>query len=108
MLFRSARYTHLVDADVDEVFLGHHGIKKKNSEPRLPVTCICGCLNSFDGKYCMRCSKPLNLKEAIVHDENYESLIQRAEMLEKQNEKIMQTIEALKSLMSSGLKLKKT
>lgn len=65
-------YVHLVDADVDDALLKHHGLKKEKSqeEKRLPKICaICKNPNAWDDKICDSCGKPLNLESAMELDE---------------------------------------
>ena len=67
-----ARYVHLVDADVDEAVLNHHGIiPKKVQNFDLPKIChICHMANSPESELCNKCGKPLDLKKAIEIEEN--------------------------------------
>lgn len=66
-----ARYTHLVDEDVDEALLGHYGIKKqKPTDLKLPKKCpTCGWPNAHDVDYCEKCTKALSLEKALQQDE---------------------------------------
>lgn len=66
-----ARYTHLVDEDVDDALLGHYGIKKqKQTDLKIPKKCpICDWPNAHDVEYCEKCSKPLDLKIALEAEE---------------------------------------
>jgi integrase len=66
-----ARYVHLVDADVDEAVLNHHGIiPKKVQNFDLPKIChICHMANSPESELCNKCGKPLDLKKAIEIEE---------------------------------------
>jgi len=72
----TARYVHLVNADVDQAYLQHHGIKTGKEEvPQVPKIChICKMPNSTESTICNKCGKPLDLQKAI-------------ELEEKQNEK---------------------
>jgi integrase/recombinase XerD len=69
-----ANYVHLVSADVDEAYLKHLGIVKKDEEkPALPKICpICKTPNSTTDEICNSCGKPLDLKKAIEQEEKAE------------------------------------
>ncbi len=71
-----ANYVHLVNADVDEAYLEHYGIKTEKAEhPDVPKIChICKTPNSIESTICNKCGKPLDLQKAI-------------ELEERQNEK---------------------
>lgn len=65
-------YVHLVNADVDEAYLKHLGIKTdKNTKPQqIPKMCyICKVLNSYEAERCHQCGKPLDLEVATKLDE---------------------------------------
>ena len=67
-----ATYVHLVDADVDDAILKHHGIKKEKikEDKRLPRICsVCQTPNSWDVNICDNCGKPLSLEAAINAEE---------------------------------------
>ncbi len=66
-----ANYVHLVNADVDEAYLKHHGIKTGREETiELPQIChICKMPNSIESAICNKCGKPLDLKTALEMDE---------------------------------------
>lgn len=66
-----ANYVHLVNADVDEAYLKHHGIKTRNDEKiELPKTCyVCKTPNSIDSTICNKCGKPLDIKKALEMEE---------------------------------------
>ena len=65
-----ARYVHLVDADVDEAILNHHGITpRKENNFDLPKIChICHMPNSPESELCNKCGKPLDMKKATELD----------------------------------------
>ena len=67
-----ARYVHLVDADVDEAILKHHGITlPEEKQMDLPKTCqICKTPNSPEAEICNKCGKPLDLKKALEIEEH--------------------------------------
>jgi hypothetical protein len=75
----TARYVHLVNADVDEAILAHHGITKKESiEKNLPRKCnICDMINSPESKLCSKCGKPLDLETAIEIEEKEKMEIEK-------------------------------
>jgi len=62
-----ANYVHLVNADVDEAYLKHLGIKTSEEKPLdLPRKCtICAMINSSESSLCTKCGKPLDLKKAL-------------------------------------------
>ena len=64
-------YVHLVNADVDEAYLNHLGIKPKEDEKaNVPKIChICKMPNSPESEICNKCGKPLDLKKAIYLEE---------------------------------------
>ncbi|CAE6500831.1 MAG: tyrosine-type recombinase/integrase [Candidatus Nitrosotenuis sp.] len=85
-----ARYTHLVDEDVDEALLSHFGItKQKETELKLPRKCpACEWPNAPDVDYCEKCTKPLSLEKALELEqkekEANQSLQQTVTELQKQ------------------------
>ncbi len=65
-------YVHLVNADVDEAYLRHLGVKteKKTESQQIPKTChICKVQNSYECEICRQCGKPLDLETATKIDE---------------------------------------
>jgi len=64
-------YVHLVNADVDEAYLKHLGIKQADEEKEnIPRTChICKTPNSHEAERCNNCGKPLDLQKAIEMEE---------------------------------------
>jgi integrase len=86
-------YVHLVNADVDEAYLKHLGIKtEKNTEDQqVSKMCyICKVLNSYDSDICHQCGKPLDLEVATKLDERNQSelgeMIKQAVAQEMQRE----------------------
>lgn len=61
-----SRYVHLVNADVDEAILQHHGIKKEKKAPgRMPRGChVCRAVNAAESATCLQCGMPLDLEAA--------------------------------------------
>lgn len=82
-----ARYVHLVNADVDEAILAHHGIAKgKQQDPAMPKSCgICGMANSVESNSCAKCGRPLDLSIAIELDEKQK---EKDLKIEEQGQKI--------------------
>ncbi|GFN40081.1 MAG: integrase [Marine Group I thaumarchaeote] len=66
-----ARYTHLINADVENAILSHYGIKKdKEIAASLPRICnVCQMPNSPESKLCTKCGKPLVLTYALELEE---------------------------------------
>ena len=67
-----AKYIHLVDADVDEAYLEHHGVKKNKTDDsaQIPIVCrFCTTPNAFDARTCSSCGKPLDLETAMELEE---------------------------------------
>jgi len=67
----AARYSHINDSDVDEVFLREHGINPDDNYEKstVPVLCpICKTPNSYDSEICEICGKPLTMDKAILLD----------------------------------------
>ena len=85
----TARYSHIINEDVENAIFEHHGITpKEEKKPETPVKCqFCDMFNPSDSKTCSKCSKPLDLEYAIQLDE------------QKQEEKksMQDQIDALKS-----------
>lgn len=85
------RYVHLVNADVDDAILSHHGIKRKDEKAiKTPKKCpVCEITNSIDAKLCSKCGKPLSLEIAMEKEEQEneekQSLLKRIEDLESKN-----------------------
>jgi integrase/ribosomal protein L40E len=67
-----ARYVHMVDSDVDEAILKHHGIiKEEETGKDLPKIChICQRSNPPEAELCNRCGKALDLKKALEQEED--------------------------------------
>lgn len=64
------RYSHLVNADVDDVILDHFGIKKQEVKEQLPKQCIiCKIVNDATAPFCSNCGQALDLESAIARDE---------------------------------------
>jgi integrase len=69
-------YVHLVNADVDEAYLKHLGIKyeEKSAIAQKPQMCyVCKTPNSFESDICHQCGKPLDLEVATKLDEKNQS-----------------------------------
>lgn len=95
-----ARYTHLVDEDVDEALLGHYGIKKqKPTDLKIPKKCTtCGWPNTHDVDYCEKCTKALSLEKALQQDEEKKNEI---EDLKQNQTKQAESLETLKQMMKT-------
>jgi integrase/recombinase XerD len=64
-----SRYAHIVNQDVDDCFLKHHGITPENKEELniKPISCpVCKAPNSHDTTMCQVCGKPLSIDKAIL------------------------------------------
>ncbi len=76
-------YVHLVDADVEDAILSHHGIirKENNSEQiKTPKICvICKNPNAWDSKICGGCGRPLSLEVAEEMEKEYDDKLQKME-----------------------------
>ena len=83
----SARYVHMVESDVEDAILSHHGLKKKvEKAENTPIKCqYCDMFNPPDVALCSKCSKPTNLEEAIKQD------VQR----QQQDDVLMQKLEEI-------------
>jgi len=67
-----SRYTHMVNADVEQAYLKEYGIvdSRELKKDRLPKICnICENANSFDSQACSKCGRPLDLQTAIEKEE---------------------------------------
>ena len=98
----ASRYTHLVDADVEQAFLQHYGLKKEEDpdKARLPKICpICKNPNAWDSKLCSNCGKPLDLITAIELEEKENSQREKNERrlkaAEVRLEKVLEIMEIL-------------
>lgn len=81
----AARYTHLLNSDVDKAILEHHGIIQDDVKPKLPITCpACDGFNHHDAKICSKCSKVLDLKTALEIEERSRSELD--DIMKKQEE----------------------
>lgn len=58
-------YAHLSVKQIEHAILSLHGYAKKEEKTSEPVRCGCGMLNQDEARYCMRCSKPLNVSTAV-------------------------------------------
>jgi integrase len=64
------RYSHLINADVDDVILQHFGMKKEEVQEQLPIKCVtCNMINDFKANRCSQCGNPLDLETAIGMEE---------------------------------------
>jgi len=62
-----SRYVHLVDSDVEEAILNHHGIENKE-KPKVKTTIKCKFCESFNdpgADLCVKCMNPLSLESAL-------------------------------------------
>ncbi len=87
-------YVHLVDSDVEDAILSHHGMKKEetNTQTRTPKICsICNNPNVWDSEMCRGCGKPLDLKTALEIDEKKT----------KEKEELTSTLDEIKSELSN-------
>ena len=68
----TSKYVHMVQSDVEDAILTHHGLSKRKEIPKdTPVKCqFCDMFNTPDSALCSKCAKPLNLQEAIKQDES--------------------------------------
>jgi predicted amidophosphoribosyltransferase len=68
-------YSHLISADVNDVMLQIHGIKKEEaSESKLKVKRCprCSTINEKEALFCNKCSSPLDVKVAMELDKKRE------------------------------------
>lgn len=78
----AARYTHLVNGDVDRVILEHHGIIQDETKPKPPIACpACSRFNVPDAKQCAKCGKTLDLKTALEMEEQEKLEIAKRDIL---------------------------
>lgn len=61
-------YVHLCNKQMEDVFLGIHGIKSEEEENK-PSKCVCGSLNVSSERYCHKCYRPLSVETALVDKE---------------------------------------
>ena len=78
-------YVHLVDADVEDAILNHHGIKKKDKnldQIRTPKICtICKNPNAWDSKICGGCGRPLSLEVAEEMEKKSQNKLEKMEQM---------------------------
>lgn len=87
----TARYVHLVNADVENAIFEHYGIKKKEEKKQdMPTKCqFCDMFNPVGSEVCSKCAKPLDIEAAIKLDEK----------TQEEKEKLAKKIETLESKM---------
>ncbi len=62
-----SKYAHIIQEDVDNAILKHHGFTPETTVARTPKVCpSCKNPNAFDSDICDNCSKPLTLDKAIL------------------------------------------
>ncbi len=89
-------YVHLVDADVEDAILNHHGMKKKEKveDIKTPKICtICKNPNAWDSESCGVCGKPLSLEMAIEKEEIQKTKIETLESKQLELENLKENIE---------------
>lgn len=89
------KYVHLINQDVDEAILSHHGVLKDGEKERPPVPkrCqICETYNSPESEMCGKCGRPLNLEAATKVDDAVE---QRFSSIEKKLETLLSALPQL-------------
>ena len=83
------RYVHLINQDVDEAVLSHHGVLKEDDKekPPVPITCqICETQNSPESDTCKKCGRAFNLETATKIDDAVE---ERFSSIEKKLETLL-------------------
>lgn len=86
------RYVHLINQDVDEAILSHHGVLKEEEKdrPPVPIKCqICETQNSPESETCRKCGRPFTLKTATRIDEGIE---QRFSSIEEKLELLLSAL----------------
>lgn len=97
------RYSHLVNADVDDVILDHFGIKKQQVQEDLPRQCvICKVVNDANAPFCSNCGRVLDLQTAHMMEEqdkkHKEAMEQKINDLENQLKQVQTTIRNTKTI----------
>ena len=94
-------YVHLINADVDNAYLSHLGIRSEEIEPALkPKICvICTSPNPIDSELCHRCGKSLDLASAENMQENYETLLKQE--VERENHSLRLELDELKNIVKT-------
>ena len=83
------RYVHLINQDVDEAVLSHHGVLKEDDKekPPVPIKCqICETQNSPESDTCKKCGRAFNLETATKIDDAVE---ERFSSIEKKLETLL-------------------
>ena len=97
-----ARYCHLCNAQLEDVFLSINGIKSEKEEIAKPIKCICGTLNNSKERYCFKCYRPLSMEIVIQDKELVDSEINKTIqflMELNKNPKLRKEFEKFKRLM---------
>lgn len=99
----AANYEHLSYEDVGNAVFERYGLKNSSDKEteQLPKKCnICDKVNPYDATICSKCGKYLDLKIAIMHEEEEnqekEKTQQKLEELEKTQKKILEDLEFFK------------
>ena len=94
-------YVHLINADVDNAYLSHLGVKSTESEPVMkPKVCmICFNPNPIDSELCHKCGKALDISSLFNIQENQEVFIKQE--IERENHSLRLEIEELKNMVKT-------
>ena len=90
-----AKYVHMINADVDAAIFDHLGIKIQEKEKnKLPKVChICEMANPSENEICSKCGRPLDLKTALIKEEEQQRIT------EKQNQKISEMEQKMQEIL---------
>ena len=88
-----ARYVHVSDNQIEDEFKRKNGLEETKIQKPSLLYCGCGQTNSPEGRYCVKCGRPLSLN--IEFEDQEKIKVQREKLFENLME-IMQNPELLK------------
>ena len=101
----TSKYVHMIQSDVEDAILSHHGLKKKVEVPQnTPKKCqFCDMFNEPDSALCSKCAKPLNLEQAIKQDENKQNQLDYIESTLKEIVKQQEQMKNVEPLLEARM-----
>lgn len=62
-------YVHLNRQQLENIYLGYHGLESEKKKEKLTVKCGCGAINNTNARYCYTCGRPLSIDIALQDEE---------------------------------------